>query len=131
MGEVPSHSAQLAGDLLPAATPEERRRQLTATAFLALGPTNYEEQNKDQLRMDIVDEQIDTLGKAFLGLTLGCARCHDHKFDPLPQRDFYALSAFFANIDEAGAIPYKNFSDLMPPPVLKLPDAAAEAAVVD
>jgi hypothetical protein len=83
---------QLAGDLLPAATPEEKRRQIVATAFLALGPTNYEEQNKDALRMDIVDEQIDTLGKAFLGMTIGCARCHDHKFDPIPTRDYYALA---------------------------------------
>ncbi len=83
---------QLAGDLLPAATPDEKRRQFTATAFLALGPTNYEEQNKDALRMDIVDEQLDTLGKAFLGLTIGCARCHDHKFDPIPTRDYYALA---------------------------------------
>ncbi len=83
---------QLAGDLLTAATPEDRRRQITATAFLALGPTNYEEQNKDALRMDIIDEQLDTLGKAFLGLTLGCARCHDHKFDPVPTRDYYALA---------------------------------------
>ncbi len=83
---------QLAGDLLPAPTPEDRRRQVTATAFLSLGPTNYEEQNKDQLRMDVVDEQLDTLGKAFLGMTLGCARCHDHKFDPVPMRDYYALA---------------------------------------
>ena len=83
---------QLAGDLLPAATAEEKRRQLTATAFLALGPTNYEEQNKDALRMDIIDEQLDTIGKAFLGMTIGCARCHDHKFDPLPTRDYYALA---------------------------------------
>ncbi len=83
---------QLAGDLLPAATPDEKRRQITATAFLALGPTNYEEQNKDALRMDIVDEQLDTLGKAFLGMTIGCARCHDHKFDPVPTRDYYALA---------------------------------------
>lgn len=83
---------QLAGDLLPATTPDQKRRQLTATAFLALGPTNYEEQNKDALRMDIVDEQLDTIGKAFLGMTIGCARCHDHKFDPLPTRDYYALA---------------------------------------
>lgn len=83
---------QLAGDLLPAATPAERARMITATAFLALGPTNYEEQNKDALRMDVVDEQLDTLGKAFLGMTLGCARCHDHKFDPIPTRDYYALA---------------------------------------
>jgi len=83
---------QLAGDLLPAASPAERARRLTATAFLALGPTNYEEQNKDQLRMDIVDEQLDTLGKAFLGMTLSCARCHDHKFDPVTLRDYYGLA---------------------------------------
>ncbi len=86
---------QLAGDLLPAATPEDKRRQLTATAFLALGPTNYEEQNKDALRMDIVDEQIDTMGKAFLGMTIACARCHDHKFDPIPNRDYYGLAGIF------------------------------------
>ncbi len=86
---------QIAGDLLPAATPEEKRRQITATAFLALGPTNYEEQNKDALRMDVVDEQLDTLGKAFLGMTIGCARCHDHKFDPVPTRDYYALAGIF------------------------------------
>jgi hypothetical protein len=83
---------QLAGDLLPASSPEDRRRQLTATAFLALGPTNYEEQNKDALRMDIVDEQLDVIGKGFLGMTIGCARCHDHKFDPIPTRDYYALA---------------------------------------
>ncbi len=86
---------QVAGDLLPYANPEQRRRQLIATAFLALGPTNYEEQDKPALRMDIVDEQLDTVGKAFLGLTIGCARCHDHKFDPIPTRDYYALAGIF------------------------------------
>jgi cytochrome c553 len=88
---------QLAGDLLPAATPEDQGRLLVATAFLALGPTNYEEQDKKQLRFDIIDEQIDTVGKAFLGMTLGCARCHDHKFDPVPTADYYALAGIFAS----------------------------------
>ena len=83
---------QIAGDLLPADTPEQRRRQLIATAFLVLGPTNYEQQNKDVLEMDVVDEQLDTMGRTFLGLTIGCARCHDHKFDPIPTRDYYALA---------------------------------------
>jgi hypothetical protein len=83
---------QLAGDLLPYEDHEQRGRQLIATGFLALGPTNYEEQDKRALRMDIVDEQLDTLGKAFMGLALGCARCHDHKFDPIPTRDYYALA---------------------------------------
>jgi hypothetical protein len=88
---------QVAGDLLPARTEADRRRQLTATAFLALGPTNYEEQNKQQLRFDVIDEQLDTLGKAVLGQTVGCARCHDHKFDPIPQRDYYALAGILAS----------------------------------
>jgi hypothetical protein len=88
---------QIAGDLLPAADSGQRRRQLTATAFLALGPTNYEEQDKQQLRFDVIDEQLDTIGRAILGQTIGCARCHDHKFDPIPQRDYYALAGIFAS----------------------------------
>ena len=83
---------QLAGDLMPYDNAAERRRQLTATGFLVLGPTNYEEQDKGMLRMDIVDEQLDTMGRAFLGMTIGCARCHDHKFDPISTRDYYALA---------------------------------------
>jgi len=86
---------QIAGDLLDSETPEERARQLTATAFLAMGPTNYELQDKQLLRFDVIDEQIDTLGKAFLGMTLGCVRCHDHKFDPIPSEDYYALAGIF------------------------------------
>ncbi len=86
---------QIAGDLLTSSDPNVRRRQLTATAFLAMGPTNYELQDKKQLRMDVVDEQIDTIGRAFLGMTIGCARCHDHKFDPIPTRDYYAIAGIF------------------------------------
>lgn len=83
---------QIAGDLIEGATLEEKRRKLIATAFLALGNTNLEEQDKAQLRMDVVDEQLDTIGRAFLGQTLGCARCHDHKFDPIPTTDYYAMA---------------------------------------
>ncbi|MBI1322442.1 DUF1553 domain-containing protein [bacterium] len=86
---------QIAGDLLTAKDDADRARLLTATGFLVLGPTNYEEQEKYQLRMDIVDEQMDTLGKTVLGMTIGCARCHDHKFDPIPTRDYYALAGIF------------------------------------
>ena len=88
---------QIAGDLLTAANADERNRQLAATAFLSLGPTNYEEQNKQQLRFDIIDEQLDTIGKGVLGQTIGCARCHDHKFDPIPQKDYYALAGIFSS----------------------------------
>ncbi len=92
---------QLAGDLMA-----KREQQLddhrynelvTATGFLALGPTNYELQDKDLLAMEVVDEQVDTAGRAFLGMTLGCARCHDHKFDPIPTEDYYALAGIFSS----------------------------------
>ncbi|HET6878755.1 MAG TPA: DUF1549 domain-containing protein, partial [Pirellulales bacterium] len=83
---------QVAGDLLPTDSIEERQRNLVAISFLAFGNVNLEEQDKAQLRMDVVDEQLDTIGKAFLAQTLGCARCHDHKFDPIPTRDYYALA---------------------------------------
>ena len=86
---------QIAGDILPSKTESDKIRQLTATGFLVLGPTNYEEQDKYQLRMDIVDEQIDTIGRTTMGMTLGCARCHDHKFDPIPTRDYYAIAGIF------------------------------------
>ena len=86
---------QLSGDLLEGKTPEERYWQLVATAFLLLGPTNFERQDKPLLEMDVIDEQIDTIGKGFLGMTIGCARCHDHKFDPIPTKDYYALAGIF------------------------------------
>lgn len=83
---------QIAGDLLPTKGRIDRQRKIVATGFLMLGPTNYEMQDKDILEMDVVDEQLDTMGKAMLGMTIGCARCHDHKFDPIPTRDYYALA---------------------------------------
>lgn len=92
-------TAHLAGDLLPYETEEERIRNLVATGFLVLGPHNYENQNKDLLELEIVDEQIDTMGKAFLGMTLGCARCHDHKFDPIPTKDYYSLAGIFLSTE--------------------------------
>jgi hypothetical protein len=82
---------QMAGDLLPGANQETK----TATGFLVLGAKVLAEPDRDKLTMDTIDEQLDTLGKAFLGMTLGCARCHDHKFDPLMQADYYALAAIF------------------------------------
>jgi len=81
----------VAGDLMTGSV-EQRQRQTTATAFLAMGNTTLEEQDKKQLAMDVVDEQLDTIGKAFMGQTFGCARCHDHKFDPIPTKDYYAMA---------------------------------------
>lgn len=86
---------QLAGDLLPFKNIQERRENVTATAFLNLGAKVLAEPDKAKLVMDVIDEQIDVTGRAFMGMTLGCVRCHDHKFDPVPQEDYYALAAIF------------------------------------
>ncbi len=88
---------QLAGDLLEAGSLEERRSNLAATSLLSIGPINYELQDKNLLDMEVVDEQLDVISKAFLGMTIGCARCHDHKFDPIPARDYYALAGIFTS----------------------------------
>jgi hypothetical protein len=90
---------QLAGDLLPSADVRHTARQTIATGFLMVGPKALAETDKEQTRIDIVDEQLDTTGRAFLGLTLGCARCHDHKFDPIPTADYYALAGIFRGTD--------------------------------
>lgn len=86
---------QLAGDLLSAADDDVRSRLLTATGFLALGPKVLAEVDETKMQMDIIDEQLDTFGRVFLGLTLGCARCHDHKFDPIETADYYGLAGIF------------------------------------
>jgi hypothetical protein len=88
---------QIAGDLMGGKGIAERQRRLVATSFLAIGNWNLEEQDKKALEMDVVDEQLDTMGKAFLGQTIGCARCHDHKFDPIPTRDYYAMAGILGN----------------------------------
>ncbi len=88
---------QLAGDLLPTNGVSEQAvfDRWTATGLLVMGPKMLAEQDKPKLVMDLVDEQIDVVSRAFLGLTVGCARCHDHKFDPIPARDYYALAGIF------------------------------------
>lgn len=82
---------QIAGDLLPNATRESK----IAMGFLALGARVLAEPDMEKLVMDTIDEQVDTTGKAFLGMTFGCSRCHDHKFDPIKQSDYYSLAAIF------------------------------------
>ncbi|MDY3561121.1 PSD1 and planctomycete cytochrome C domain-containing protein [Gemmata sp. JC673] len=86
---------QIAGDLMPGGSEAERADRLTATGFLVIGPKMLAEDDPMKMRMDILDEQLDTLGQAFMGLTLGCARCHDHKFDPITAADYYALGGMF------------------------------------
>ncbi|WP_438811140.1 PSD1 and planctomycete cytochrome C domain-containing protein [Rhodopirellula halodulae] len=115
---------QVAGDLLPAKTDQQWQENLIATGFLALGTKNLIERNPRQVTADIVDEQIDTVSKAFLGLTVACARCHDHKLDPIPTADYYAMAGIFLSTNTyygtASGIQNRNASDL-----LKLPIADA------
>jgi hypothetical protein len=79
---------QIAGDLLPIKDDEEWRKNLIATGFLAIGPKGLGERNPRQFAMDLADEQIDAMSQAVLGLTVSCARCHDHKSDPIPTADY-------------------------------------------
>ena len=88
---------QLAGDLLPYDSLQQRDSQRVAAGFLVVGPKVLLGVPVEQQRMDVADEHIDTLGRAIFGQTLGCARCHDHKFDPIPTRDYYALAGIFTS----------------------------------
>jgi hypothetical protein len=106
---------QLAGDLLPAPT----RDQLIATAFNRMHrQTNEGGSIEEEFRVDYVCDRTNTLGAAVLGLTMECARCHDHKYDPISQQNYYQLFSFFNNIDECGL--YSHFTDAMPNPTLLL-----------
>jgi hypothetical protein len=106
---------QVAGDLLPNATKEQR----LATAFNRLHNQNEEGGIvEEEFRVAYVVDRVNTFGTAFLGMTMECARCHDHKYDPISQKDFYSLFAFFQNVDEAGQTPY--FVEPTPTPTLLL-----------
>lgn len=88
---------QIAGDLLPVKSDEQWAENLIATTFLAIGPKNVNERNRAQFEADLIDEQIDATTRVFLSLSVSCARCHDHKFDAIPQTDYYALAGVFRN----------------------------------
>ena len=91
---------QIAGDLLAATAPPDRRDALIiATGFLAIGTKGLNEGRREQFLADLVDEQIDTTTRAILGITVACARCHDHKSDPISQRDYYALAGIFRSTE--------------------------------
>lgn len=115
---------QLAGDLLPGAT----REQILATSF----NRNHRQTNEggsieEEFRTEYVADRTNTLGTAFMGLTLECARCHDHKYDPVTQADYYGLFNFFNDIDESGQT--SHFTDSEPVPAMPLPAPDAEQAL--
>jgi hypothetical protein len=107
---------QLAGDLLPHPTKE----QLIATAFNRNHQQNMEGGIiEEEFRVEYVSDRVNTTSTAFMALTAGCAKCHDHKFDPLTQKEYYQLFSFFNNVKEAGQISWDN---AMPVPTMLLTD---------
>jgi hypothetical protein len=112
---------QLAGDLLPNSTISQR----IATGFNRNHMANNETGIIDEeFRVEYVVDRVDTTMTTWLGLTAGCAQCHDHKFDPISQREFYELFAFFNNVPEQGLITTDN-----PPPLISVPSVEQEAAL--
>jgi hypothetical protein len=115
---------QLAGDLIP----EPTQASALATAFNRLHrQTNEGGSVEEEYRVESVCDRVETMAGAFLGLTVGCARCHDHKFDPISQRDYFGLFAFFDDIDESGL--YSHFTNAVPTPALDLPSDEQAAAL--
>ncbi len=114
---------QLAGDLLSAKDDREKAGFLVATGFLAIGPKTHDERNRQQFQMDVADEQIDATFQAFQGLTVACARCHDHKFDPIPQKDYYAVAGIFRSTETCyGTV--RVFQNNHPSSMITLPRGA-------
>lgn len=112
---------QLAGDLLPASN----RSQTLATTFNRLHPQKVEGGSvPEEFRVEYVADRTQTVATGIMGLTFECCRCHNHKYDPFSQREYYELSAFFDNIDEAGL--YSYFTDSVPTPTLPLPTSKQE-----
>ncbi|MCP4810913.1 MAG: DUF1549 domain-containing protein, partial [Planctomycetaceae bacterium] len=115
---------QLAGDLLPQATDQ----QVLATTFNRLHPQKVEGGSvPEEFRVEYVADRTQTAAMAFLGLTLECARCHDHKYDPVTQKEYYQLFSFFNNIDEAGL--YAYFTSSVPTPTLLLTNDATKGKI--
>jgi cytochrome c553 len=121
---------QLAGDLMKTDDPKAKAERLIATGFLAIGPKTLNERSGLRFELDVADEQIDVTTQAFLGVTAACARCHDHKFDPIPQKDYYALAGIFRSTETYyGTVRYINAQ--RPGGLLTLPKEANPSAGVD
>jgi len=103
---------QIAGDLMPAASPEERAENITATGFLMLGDVEIVEPDKPKMEADHLDSQVNKLGTVFMGMTLGCVRCHDHKFDPIGLPDYYGIAGMLRSSPSTHKIPFGVWSSL-------------------
>lgn len=128
---------QIAGDLLPSDSPEAQDRQRVATGFLALGSKPAKAMNAN-FEMDVVADQIDVIGRGILGLSVACARCHDHKFDPIPTRDYYALAGIFTSTEtlwgtaahEGLTAPATDLHVLQAAPYVSPPEGFVETVLV-
>ena len=121
---------QIAGDLLPVTTAKERNRNLIATGFLALGAKPAVAMNQD-FAMDVVDDQIDVVSTAVMGLSVSCARCHDHKHDPISTRDYYALAGIFTSTETLWGKAGNEKLTAPPTPLHELRDSLEETKKVD
>lgn len=101
---------QIAGDLLPAGSPQERAENITATGFLMVGDVEIVEPDKAKMEADHVDTQVAKIGTAFLGMTLNCVRCHDHKFDPIGLPDYYGIAGMLRSSPSTHKIPFGVWS---------------------
>jgi hypothetical protein len=128
-------SEQLAGDLLPSSTPAQRAESVIATGMLTMASLDLSD-GGEQFRLDQVDDQIDVTSRAFLGITMSCARCHNHKTDPIAQQDYYALAGIFYSTDtwqgqrpkgDLGANGYVDEDALVRVPATTSPGVASNA----
>lgn len=114
---------QIAGDLMKADTIPERAENITATGFLMVGDVEIVEPDKAKLEADHIDTQMIKIGTAFLGMTLGCVRCHDHKFDPIGVTDYYGIAGMLRSSPATHKIPFGVWSLLNS---TELPETPAE-----
>ncbi len=103
-------SEQIAGDLMPYTSAQQHNEQLIATGFLAMGVKDLNERDRVRFVMDAVDEQIDVTTRSIMALTVACARCHDHKFDPIPTADYYSMAGIFKSTEILSGLHGRNMA---------------------
>jgi len=123
---------QLAGDLMPASAPEQRAEQIVATGFLQVGDLEIVNPDKAKMEADHIDTQLIKIGGAFLGMTMGCARCHDHKFDPVGLEDYYGMAGMLRSSPSSGKmVGFGVWSTIRSVPLPESPTQLAERQKVE
>ena len=118
---------QLAGDLMPSSSPEQRASQLVATGFLMVGDLEIVNPDKAKMETDHIDTQLIKIGGTFLGMTMGCARCHDHKFDPVALEDYYGMAGMLRSSPSSGKMTgFGVWSTIRSVPLPESPSQLAE-----